>query len=237
LRVTTRTSEKGLLALLLAIGFVASTATGASANHQGDIKGTAAGVGTEVGGPIQNSCPNPLSPPEPLPPLPSLRGTLPRSDFNLLEQGVIEGFNANGQRVQLYSGPFTVNIVVANYIIDPEGTYINCVVPGPVPVESATISGPPVSQVGGTFQCGNLEGTFERRAFEHIRFVLSGGTCMVNGNVISSPGNISDDMTTHTITGLMTPCGFSPPELPPEPDPVPCTEDISSITQQAHTIT
>ncbi len=198
--MATSKTKRGLIALFTLPSLVL-VSSGAQANHSGldsVVAGYGAGVGTEDGGVVTQQCPGQL-----------LRGTFSNSRFELTHVGNYEGIDYGNGLTALYTGPTTVVINTGPYIIDPEGTYINCSTPGAVPILSAEVKSPPVGLNGGDVKCESLSGTFHRRAAEVVTFTLE-GECTVKGNVPPRVGSVTDHTTTHVITGTMTPCLIAP---------------------------
>ncbi|MBA2725738.1 MAG: hypothetical protein H0U53_07095 [Actinobacteria bacterium] len=196
--MATSKTKRGLIALFTLPSLVLLS-SGAQATHSttAAISGLGAGGGTEDGGDITGQCAQPL------------RGTFSGSRFELTHVGTYEGVDPDNGQTALYSGPTTVVINTGAYVIDPEGTYINCTTPGPVPINSATVTSPPAGLNGGDVKCQTLTGTFNRRAAEVVTFTLQ-GQCTVRGNVPPRQGTVTDHSTTHVITGTMTPCLIAP---------------------------
>lgn len=209
------------------------------------VSGASAGTGTEDGGEIQQNC-DPLQP---------IMGTLPQSSFELAHTGTWKVTDTAGATVAIYAGPHTISINIAAHVISPEGTYIMCNVPGPVPVQSWDIKSPnqgnqfPTPFVGSRgagvtcTQASGLvpllgNGTYERRATSAVHFELS-GKCSVQGGVAPFLGKAENVDTIVTIEGTMEPCVFQPAGIPNPAcgDPQTAPGSILQTTLQAGGVT
>ncbi len=210
-------ANSGLVALFCAIGLLFANA--AYASHTGQVTGAGSGEGFESPGHvITQRCEDPDPSAAPM-------GTFPNSDFDIVNNGTYEGVSANPPSVATFNGVSNLTIKTDQYVISPEGTYITCFVPGPIPLLKWEVNSP-VRNPTGSVKCqpdpnaGSYErGSFERRAFDKVRFYLR-GTCTVHG-----PGgttHVTDQTTTHILEGTMHPCETGEPLPPGSPPTVPC---------------
>lgn len=202
--------SRSLIGLLAVFGLVLVSASPAipQTEKEGEIAGAGGGTGFEVAhGDITEEC------------IPGLVGTFPGSTFELNHEGTYDGVS-NAQTIASYVGPSKVKVSTGPYILGPEGTYTECrngvPIPGPVAVNGVQINGTSkFNGVSGSISCNQLEGTFERRDFDVVKFILT-GSCTVTGNVAPFLETVVDDDVTHVITGVMQPCPVPVPPLDTE---------------------
>lgn len=228
--------NRGLLALFCVASLMLVTAGPAWAAKT--VKGAGAGLGSEDGGEVSQSC-DPLMLP--------FMGTLPNSNFVLSNTGNFTATDSQGQTSAVYVGPHTMTIHIDAHVISPEGTFTYCNVPGPVPVQSWTVRSP--NQPNGTLNttqagvtCTSAAtnpatlgaGQYERRSANTVQFLLR-GSCSVRGNVVPFTGNAKDVPTDILVEGEMHPC-FDPFTGDPIPGACPYDPNAGSnleITYQA----
>jgi len=197
-----RFRNRALIALFGVTSLIAASANPAAA-ASGEITGENVGVGLEFTDEIIQDC---------VPNVP-LMGTVNRSVFEVIDTGTYEGVAANasepGGPLAVFVGQTEVEIETERYVISPEGTYIDCFIPGPVPVKAASVSTP--AGQAGNVTCGNINrGYYLRRAFDKIEIGLQ-GACTVTGNVAPFTQTVVDDDTLHVITGVQQPCNVPVP--------------------------
>lgn len=196
-KITLRNS--GLISLFAAssLFFNVSPALAAQA-----ITGAGAGIGYEVPGNQGPNC---------VPDIP-LMGTLSRSSFELDHVGDYTAVDTFGTPLASYTGPSQMQIEVGPHVISPEGTFITCFVPGPVPISSWKVNSP-ATPGGAGVSCAGTVGTYQRRAFDVVEFRLF-GLCTVKGGNGVTVQNVENR---HVVTGEMHPCALP---SPPFPEPI-----------------
>lgn len=210
-----RLRHKSFVGPLAAVIFLLAFAPPASAQTlQGQVTGAGGGSGFEKGTSERPSeCDGALVP---------LIGRYSGSIFELVHQGTYDGVATDAAglptgTVASYVGETRVTINTGPYIISPEGTYSDCTTPGEDEINSATIVG---NTGTGQVSCPNLDGFWQRRAFDLVEFRLH-GRCDVTGNVPGFMGSVQDQDTTHVITGVMHPCYYPVDTNPLTGEPIP----------------
>lgn len=207
---TAKFKSRALIALFGVGSLVTTSAGPAAAQVQGDIVAENAGVGYEY------------LVTEPVTCVPPFFGETQGSVFEVTDTGTYDGVVPNALGVPTpvasFVGVTEVFIKTEQYVVSPEGSYSDCTLTDPiVEINNANVSTP--AGQDGNVTCGELDGTYTRRAGDVIEITLT-GSCTVEGNVL--PGHVVDQQTTHVITGLQQPCSvpdLTDPEggsIPPE---------------------
>lgn len=169
-----------VLALLLALGLVWSTAVPAAANHS---SGVGAGIGTEN---LQHVTPTP----EP----PCLRVTASKYEIDVTPVGSFTAHDGGGTSQSTMVPAHITVTTKAPYYINPVGTYTNSSCAGAPQAVNVTVK---VTSSAAGIACGEQNGQYTRTntLFE----VYWTGSCMIGIASTSSA-------TSHSFVGDLLPC-------------------------------